>query len=323
MAPPRTLAGLAQRFRAHPGLGAKADLRLLAELLGATDWLTGPGDDAAALPAPGGPGFLLAAGEAIAPALVAADPVAAGIAAVVANVNDIAAMGGRTHALVDTIVGPEETAAGVLRGLRIGCRHYGVPLVGGHLTVVDGPAAVSAFALGHATRLLAATQAAPGQTLLVAACLAGHPRGDLPVFTSIAERGPDLAGDVALLPLVADRGDARAAKDISMAGLLGSLAMLLEPTRSGATIDLDRVPVPGGVGADDWYFVFPTFGFLLCCPPERAPACRAAFTGRGLACEAVGTLDGTGLLRARRGGDEVTLLDVREGVTGIGGPARG
>jgi len=107
---------------------------------------------------------------------------------------------------------------------------------------------------------------------------------------------------------------------VSMAGVLGSLAMLLEPTRAGAVVDLAQVPRPPGVVLVDWLFTFPTFGFLLCAPPSGAGACQAAFAARGLACAPIGTIEAGGLLRVRFEGAEVELLDLAvSSVTGLGG----
>ncbi|MGH2719558.1 MAG: AIR synthase related protein [Actinomycetota bacterium] len=312
-------AELVRRVRTNPALSAKADLRLVGSMFEGTNWLSEPGDDAAAIP--DGDGFLLAAGEALAPKLIAASPSGAGIAAVVANVNDIAAMGGRPIALVDTLVGPAHGCASVLRGLRMACGVYGVPLVGGHLTVAETePLSVSAFIVGRASKLLAARKVSPGQTVLLAAAMEGHLGRGFPLFSSFAERAGELAGDVAVLPALAESGDAIAAKDVSMAGILGSLAMLLEPTGSGATVDLTRIPRPPGVALSQWLVVFPTFAFLLCCAPDRVARCCSAFAAQGLTCAPIAEVDGTGLLRVTMGTKEATILDVAEGVTGLAGP---
>jgi hypothetical protein len=306
-----------RRFEAHPGRQAKSSLHFVTEVLGPTDWIHGPGDDAAVFSGDGT--FLLAAGEAMWPPLVATDPFGAGVAAVVANVNDIAAMGGRPLALVDTVIGPEPLARKVLEGMAAASKLYGVPIVGGHLTVREGAPAVSAFVIGRARALLLATNAAPGQTLLLAAALEGRMREDFPFFTSVQERGERLAGDLEVLPAVAEAGTCVSAKDVSMAGLLGSLAMLLEPTGAGVTIDIDRLPRPPGVSLAAWTAAFPAYGFLLCAPPERAEECAAAFRQRGLACEAIGTLDDTGELRVHQGSRQALLArPAAEGVTGLG-----
>ena len=70
-------------IRSHPGLLNKSAIGLVTEVLGPSDWLTGPGDDAAAVDAPGFPGGkVVACGEALLPPFVQADPYGAGIAAV-------------------------------------------------------------------------------------------------------------------------------------------------------------------------------------------------------------------------------------------------
>jgi selenophosphate synthetase-related protein len=103
-----------------------------------------------------------------------------------------------------------------------------------------------------------------------------------------------------------------------MAGLLGSLGMLLEYGRLGVTVDLDALPRPGGVGLVDWLGCFPCLAFLLCAPPGREGDCAAPFHERGLAAAVIGTLDDSGLLRISAGGDTATVLDVRtEPVTGL------
>jgi uncharacterized protein len=304
------------RVRRHPGLLGKAPIGLVAEALGPTDWLSGPGDDGAVLPS--GEGSLVVGGEAMLPRFVEADPFAAGVSAVLTNVNDLSAMGAWPLAIVDTVVGPEAVARRVLEGLGHGAELYRVPVVGGHLTIRDGPAAVSAFGLGRAGPVLSVRAAAAGQMLLVACCLDGTMRPDFPFFSSLAARGGLVADDVRLLPRVAATGACVAAKDVSMAGLLGSLAMLLEFGRLGATVALDAVPRPAGVPLPLWLVAFPAFSFLLCAPSGRVEDCRRPFLERGLSCEPLAVLNASGELRVRLGDAEALLLDLnRERVTGL------
>ncbi len=103
--------GPAERF-AHqpfPGLGPAAAL----------------GDDAALLPASGSP--LLLACEGLQPELVAEDPWFAGWCGVLVNLSDIAAMGGRPLALVNSLwCRDPQRAEPLLAGLRHGCDTFGV-----------------------------------------------------------------------------------------------------------------------------------------------------------------------------------------------------
>ena len=48
---PADLPTLIHRVRTHPGVVAKAEIGLVSEVFGDTDWLAGPGDDGAVVPA--------------------------------------------------------------------------------------------------------------------------------------------------------------------------------------------------------------------------------------------------------------------------------
>jgi hypothetical protein len=316
------LQALARTVRDHPGVTAKAEIGLVSDVFPSTDWLAGPGDDGAVVTDQGV--SLVVGGEAILPSFVAADPYGAGVAAVTTNVNDLAAMGAWPLALVDTVTGPREVIRRVLEGMRWASGLYDVPVVGGHMTVTEGPPGLSAFGLGRADFPLSAQAAASGQSLMLGCCLDGQMRPDFPFFPSFDERGTKLAGDVRLLAEGAESGWVAAAKDVSMAGLVGSLAMLLECNRLGVSLDLDALPVPAGVTLERWITCFPCLSFLMCVPPGREEDCLGAFGLRGLAVATVGTLDDTGLLRLNSAGQTETVFDLSaESVTNLARPAPG
>jgi uncharacterized protein len=199
-------------------------------------------------------------------------------------------------------------ARAALGGMREAAELFEVSIIGGHLTIHEGPPAISAFGVGATPAALSVTNAAAGQSLVVAASLDGTMRPDFPFFPAFEARREHCAGDVRLLPALAHDGLVAAAKDISMAGLVGSLAMLLEPTGLGVTVDVEAVPAPAGVPLTRWFNCFPSFGFLLCVPPGREPECLAAFAARGLAAEVVGTLDDSGELALRLDGETAGVL---------------
>ncbi|MCW3013883.1 MAG: hypothetical protein JWO02_975, partial [Solirubrobacterales bacterium] len=214
---------LAARVRAAPGVLGKRDLELVAELGAGID-----GDDAALIPY--GEGFLVVCGEAIAPSFLAADPFSAGAAAVVTNVSDVRAMGGRPLAVVDMLVSPDhEHARTVLKGVRWASERLGVPVVGGHLTIGHAPA-LSASCTGVVRVPLRASAARPGDVLLGAFATDGRftsERGTF--FTSLHDRPPELLRtDGEALVEVAERGLCHAARDVSMPGAAGALAQMIE-----------------------------------------------------------------------------------------------
>ena len=306
---------LVAAVRNHPGLLAKRAIGAIRDATAEPDALSGPGDDGAVVEMPDG-GSLIVCGEAIHPPFVASDPHGAGMAAVLANVNDLAAMGAVPTAIVNTVVAPAAVAAECLRGMAEAAALYEVPVVGGHLGEHDGEPALSAFALGSADRVLSATHARPGQELVFACCLDGRMRADFPFFTTLGQQGPRLAADVRLLAEAARTGLASAAKDVSMAGVIGSLAMLLEPGRLGADIDLEALPAPPGVDLDRWLVCFPTYAFWLA--TDRPGACTDLFRSAGLAAAVAGTLTATGVLSLHHRGGARSVIDLnQEPVTGL------
>jgi selenophosphate synthetase-related protein len=310
------LPALARTVREHPGLSAKSVIGLVSDVFGPSDWLLGPGDDGAVVPLAGTD--VVVCGEALLPAFVKADPFGAGIAAVLANVNDLAAMGATPLGIVDTIVADDHTARSVLEGMRHACDIYAVPLLGGHLTRHQGEPSLSAFGIGHTGHPLSVANIRAGQRLVVACATEGDMREDFPFFRSFEVRAGDIAGDVRVLAEVADSGACVGAKDVSMAGLVGSLAMLLEHGRFGVTVDLDLLPRPTGVPLDRWLTCFPSFGFLLCVPPGSEEACLRPFRARGLHAAVVGDIDTSGQIALRQEAERVIVIDLAtDSVTGL------
>ena len=306
---------LADAVRDLPALRAKRDLQLVRRLAA-----VGDGDDGALIAH--GDEWIVLCGEAILPSFVAAQPRAAGASAVVANVSDVRAMGGRPLAILDMLVSPDEAHAElVLDGLAWAAELLGVEVVGGHLTL-GGPASLSATCTGIARRPLRAAAARPGDVLLAAFCLEGRYMGDdNDFFTSLRDRAPQrLRTDGEALVEVAEAGLCHAARDVSMPGAAGSLLQLLEAAGCGAVLDVERLPRPAGVPVARWLRTFPSFGFLLAAAPERAGAARAAFTRRGLACEACGHFSDSRALELRCGRSRATVWDFGIApLTGLGG----
>jgi len=310
---------LAAAVRDLPALHAKRDLQLVRAL-----GHVGDGDDGALIAH--GDEWIVLCGEAMLPSYVAAQPRAAGASAVVTNVSDVRAMGGRPLAILDMLVSPDEAhAALVLEGLAWAAELLGVEIVGGHLTI-GGAAALSATCTGIARRPLRAAAARPGDVLLAAFCLEGrYASEDIDFFSALRDRAPErLRTDGDALVEVAEAGLCHAARDISMPGAAGSLLQLLEAAGCGAVLDVDRMPRPDGVSIERWLRTFPSFGFLLAAAPEHADAARDVFTQRGLACEVCGAFEDSRRLDLSSGAERATVWDFAiAALTGLGGGAAG
>jgi selenophosphate synthetase-related protein len=306
---------LAAAIRDLPALHAKRDLQIVRAL-----GPVGDGDDGALIAH--GDEWIVLCGEAILPSFVAAQPRAAGASAVVTNVSDVRAMGGRPLAILDMLVSPDEAHAElVLEGLAWAAELLGVDVVGGHLTIGGAPS-LSATCTGIARRPLRAAAARAGDVLLGAFCLEGrYMSDDNDFFTSLYDRAPErLRTDGDALVEVAEAGLCHAARDVSMPGAAGSLLQLLEAAGCGAVLDVDRLPRPEGVAVDRWLRTFPSFGFLLATTEQHAEAARAVFERHGLACEVCGHFDDSRALQLEAGRERATVWDLGIApLTGLGG----
>lgn len=304
-----SIAGLARHLVRARGLGHKRDIAGVMSALGLGGGsLVAVGDDCAAIP--DGDGYLLFAIEGFMADFVAAEPWFAGYCGVMVNVSDIAAMGGRPIAVVDALWSRDgDHAAPILSGLAAGSTAYGVPIVGGHSNTRNiGGEQLSVAIIGRAKALLTSFDARAGDRLLMAIDLRGRFRDPHPYWDcSSTALPPRLRAQIEILPGLAEDGLAHAAKDISMAGAVGTALMLLECSGLGATIDVTRIPRPEGVELERWLIAFPSFGYVLAVPPAHVDAVSGRFAAAGIACVDVGGCDASGLVRIADGRETAML----------------
>lgn len=234
--------------------------------LGGAGWV---GDDGA--PVPGTD--VVAACDAILPSMVERDPEWAGWCGVLVNVNDLSAMGAAPVGLLDAVAGRDAAfVRRVLAGVRRGAEAWGVPLLGGH-TQVGVPAALSVTALGRTARPVPGGGGRYGDALSLTVDVSGSWREGHhgSQWNSTEARRShelrDLAGTVA-------RARPAAAKDVSMAGIVGTVGMLAEASGYGAVVDVASVPRPGGASSEvtpgDWLSCFPGFGMVTADRPGES-----------------------------------------------------
>ncbi|MFO1149544.1 MAG: sll0787 family AIR synthase-like protein [Alsobacter sp.] len=317
---------VAASLRSSRGLAAKADIHGVASRLG----ITAPdgvavGDDCAAIP--DGDGHLLFAIEGFMNEFVAADPWFAGWCGVMVNLSDIAAMGGRPLAVVDAVWAQGlETATPVLEGLRAASAAYGVPIVGGHSNIRTPQAQLAVAVLGRAGRqLLTSFDARPGDDLLCVVDHRGSYREPFNNWQAALAAPPErLRGDLALMATLAERGLARAAKDISQGGIPGTAAMLAECSGVGVEIDLDAVRCPPGVALERWLASFPSFGFLIAAPSARTPAILDLFGSAGLSAAPIGRVVAGSEVALVSGDRRAVIRDhAKEALMGFGAATEG
>lgn len=321
------LDSLVGALRERAEIAAKKDVQVVSRVLpGATAsaWFGSEGavhngDDCAALPC--GDEYVLFAAEGMRREFVRADPWFAGFCAVMVNVSDVCAMGGRPWAITDVLYLGDGDANRVLEGMVAASQTFGVPIVGGHTTRVAGDTMLAAAVVGRARRLITSYDARPGELLVHAVDLRGSYRGEGGNFNAATSATPEnLRRALALLPELAEAGLVRAGKDISMAGLCGTLVMLLECSRVGARLDLDRVVAPSDADPLRWLMAFPSYGYVLTVRPEHARTVCSRFEEQGISARVVGEVTTGHALSLSTGQQTALYWDLgREALTGFGG----
>ncbi|MFG1640039.1 MSMEG_0567/sll0787 family protein [Amycolatopsis sp. NPDC049252] len=261
------------------------------------------GDDGVPLPGTD----VVAACDAIIPSMVERDPEWAGWCSVLVNLNDLAAMGATPTGLLDALGARDASfAARVLSGLRKASEAYGVPVLGGH-TQFGVPASLSVTALGRTEDPVPGGGGKPGERVWLTADLGGSWR---PGYTGRQWDSTSFRRTPELRDLIGSVAKARpkAAKDVSMAGIAGTLGMLAEASGCGAVLDVEKVPRPRGASTGDWLTCFPGFAMLTTGTPAPAGPAVTADCGELVA--------GRGVTLRWPDGESTPAID--GGVTGLG-----
>jgi putative N-acetyltransferase (TIGR04045 family) len=266
---------------------------------------------------PVGAGGMVAACDAILPSMVARDPEWAGWCGALVNLNDLAAMGATATGMLDAVGAPTASQlTRIIRGLANASQAWDVPVLGGH-TQVGVPAALSVTAFGHTKQPVPGGGARPGDALTVTADLSG---GWRPGYTgqqwdSTSRRGP---ADLRQLAGIVGATAPHAAKDVSMAGLIGTAGMMAEASGLRAEITIGDVPTPTDARAGDWLTCFPGFAMITADTPGRCVVSPGPATSR-----ACGTFRATPSdpLVTIRWPDGAATTAIAAAVTGLG-PAR-
>ena len=236
---------------------------LVGDLLGQDRWR---GDDGVPLPGTD----VVSCTDAIVPAMVAADPEWAGWCGMLVTAHDLAAMGAAPIGALDALAAPDAAhAERVLAGIRNGARALALPVLGGH-TSLGAPASLAVTGMGRAAEPVAAGGGRAGDAVTLTADVAG---GWRPGYRGRQWDSTSWRTREQLAPMLSAVARARphAAKDVSMAGVVGTLGMLAEASGCGAQLEVSAIPRPTGAALADWLTCFPGFAMLTCDAPGAPP----------------------------------------------------
>jgi hypothetical protein len=120
------------------------------------------------------------------------------------------------------------------------------------------------------------------------------------------------------LPLIAVKELAQAAKDVSNAGILGTVSIMMENSGRGAIIDIESIPKPSDIDLSDWLVCFQSFGFVISVSPEKSKSVVTLFREREINAAIIGKVTEDPKITIRNEQDQLTLFDFeKDKITGI------
>ena len=312
------LSELVKSLQSFKGVSRKNSIENVTKTLGDVYNITGDvlldfGDDASAIDIGDNQVVLLAA-DGIWGDLMNVDPYWAGYCAVLVNVNDIAAMGGKPIAMVNIMaVDNDEIYEDILSGIVDGCRKFNVPMVGGHLHPDAEYNSLDVAIAGIASKdsLITSSGAKVGDKVLVAIDTDGRQYPGIPLnWDTTYEKDAKLVQDqIKIMQKIAEEHLPSAGKDISNPGTLGTLEMLLEASGVGASVELEKIPRNEDVDWDMWLRAYPGAAFVMTAPEENAQAIIDALSPYSFEVAVIGDVIEEKKLYLSSGDEKLVLFD--------------
>ncbi len=314
------LDAVVKAIREFPGVARKNKIKDVMKFLSTDSFpniVASEGEDAAVIEH--GDEYLLLAADGIMESLLKTNPFYAGYFAVLANVNDIAAMGGKPVAMVDIIsVKDEKICSQLLKGMERGVKKFNVPIVGGHTHPDCQYNAIDIAILGTVKKedIILSSTARPGDDIVFIMDIDGFFPPDLELAFDTTTNKDDIVAQQQLdaMCIIAKEKLAHAGKDISNTGSIGTLGMMLETSGKGGFVDVNKIPRPKDVDEIQWYLSYIGSGFVIACPPENSSRIIQIFKKASCEGAVVGKVDDTNILKLRSGNEEAVLFDFNKDI---------
>ena len=309
------LKDIVSAIRSFPGITRKNKIGDVVRFLPTTAFaniLASEGEDAAAIEY--GDNCILFAADGIMESLVKQNPYYAGYFAVLVNVNDIAAMGGKPLAMVDILSLKDEKVCGqILKGLERAVRKFNVPIVGGHTHPDCAYHAIDVSIIGTVPKndMIRSDTAKDGDDIVFVMDTDGFYPPDLKYAWDTTTRKDDrlVQDQMATMCTIAKEHLANSCKDMSNPGCVGTLGMLLESSGMGGTVDVCRIPFPNDVDLMQWILSYQGCGFVFTCDPKNSERILEIFREVKVDGAVVGKVDSSKLLKLRKKDETETLFD--------------
>ncbi|MHA2315041.1 MAG: AIR synthase related protein, partial [Candidatus Hermodarchaeia archaeon] len=287
---PGQLARIISEVKGYWGLRRKQPIGKLVSILRKEGFkcphvLSSIGEDSAAIDL-GGENLILLSTDAVIPELAMSKPYVAGYAAILVNVNDIYAAGGRPIVAMVNIAFKElDVGVKFMEGICEAGQKFRVEVVRGHTTPNAPTNGVGASICGTVRRdaYVSAGGAQPDDVLILAIDLEGR-------VSPNYEYGWDTT---ALKP-----SDA-----------IGTILLMLEYAQKGALIDIAAIPMPDDLNIVTWLKMYISTGFVVAAPKDLVEQVIKIFENHNLSAAVIGTVDASQKLKIQLGDESETIFD--------------
>ncbi|MBD3404940.1 MAG: hypothetical protein GF411_02250 [Candidatus Lokiarchaeota archaeon] len=264
--------------------------------------------------------FVLLTTDAIVEELCLNHPHAAGFNAVLANIMDIYAAGGTpTSFAVALSYSDPQIGDNLLQGLIDGSHTFRVPIVRGH----TNPSSSSTYVVGSATGtvnkhdILTAGGAEEDDQLIILFDKTGQ-RGEHYTlgWDAVTNRqSEEVIKRLSLMNSLAKEHLVHAAKDISVAGMVGTTGMMLEYSGKGGILDLDEIDAhrPDSISFEDWLRMYISLGFLVAVPQENKSRLFDLSAQHALYAVEIGVVNSSENLALKSGSNTEIMFDFSSG----------
>lgn len=315
---PDKLSSIVSEVKDYWGLRRKQPIGQLVTILRNEGFkcphvLSSIGEDSAAIDL-GGENLILLSTDAVIPELAESKPYVAGYAAILVNVNDIYAAGGRPIvAMVNIAFTEMKAGVKIMEGICEAGQKFRVEVVRGHTTPDAPNNGVSASICGivHRDSYISAGGAQPGDQLILAADLKGRisPNYEFGWDTTAFKTSKEVLKRYEGMRTLAKKRHLTASKDLSNGGIIGTTLLMLEYAQKGATINLSAIPTPKELDLTTWLKMYISTGFIVSTIPANVETVISVFEQYGLSASRIGQVDTTQKLMVQLGEDVMTIFD--------------
>ncbi len=315
---PKQLTHIISQVKEYWGLRRKQPIGKLVTILRKEGFkcphvLSSIGEDSAAIDL-GGEQLILLSTDAIIPELAESKPFVAGYAAILVNVNDIYAAGGRPIvAMVNISFRKMGAGIKLMEGICEAGQKFRVEVVRGH-TTPDAPInGVSASICGtvHRDFYISAGGAQLADKLILALDLEGRisPNYEYGWDTTTLKSSDAVLKRYSAMRVLAEKRVLHASKDLSNGGIIGTILLLLEYSQKGATLDLAAIPVPKGLDLITWLKMYISTGFIVTARQDKVNQVIEIFQDHDLEAKEIGTVTDNQKLTIKLGEETRSIFD--------------